>query len=162
MSYDREPVEATVANLKPGMKNVSIAFRVLEKGDEREVTTRGSGEHHRVMDAVVGDSTGTVTVPLWDDSIDNLEVDQTYNLKNGYTKLFRGNLQLNIGKYGEISEAEAPIDEVNEDVDMSAEKHEDDRYRGNRGGGNYRGNRGGRSGGGRDNRGRRDNRERSY
>jgi replication factor A1 len=144
------------------MKNVSIAFRVLEKGEEREVTTRGSGERHRVMDAVVGDSTGIVTVPLWDDSIDNLEVDQTYNLKNGYTKLFRGNLQLNIGKYGEISEAETPIDDIDEDIDMSAEKHEDDRYRGNRGGGNYRGNRGGRSGGNRGNRDRRDNRERSY
>ena len=159
MSYDKEPVEATVANLRPGMKNISITFRVLEKGEAREVTTRGSGESHRVMDAVVGDSTGIVTVPLWDDSIDNLEIDQTYNLKNGYTKLFRGNLQLNIGRYGEISDAETPIDEVDEEVDMSEEKHEDDRYRGRRSGGNYGGSRGGRSGG---NRGRRDNRERSY
>ncbi len=159
MSYDREPIEATVAKLRPGMKNVSIAFRVLEKGEEREVTTRGSGESHRVMDAVVGDSTGIVNVPLWDDSIDNLEIDQTYNLKNGYTKLFRGNLQLNIGRYGEISEADTPIEEVNEEVDMSEETHEDDRHRGRRSGGNYGGSRGGRSGG---NRGRRDNRERSY
>jgi hypothetical protein len=40
MSYDREPIEATVAELKPRMKNVTIKFKVLEKGEEREVTSR--------------------------------------------------------------------------------------------------------------------------
>ncbi|MHA2141385.1 MAG: hypothetical protein ACXADD_07770 [Candidatus Thorarchaeota archaeon] len=58
MSYDdREPIEATVAELKPRMKNVTISFKVMETGEEREVTSRGNGESHRVADAVVGDST---------------------------------------------------------------------------------------------------------
>ncbi|MFW9889319.1 MAG: single-stranded DNA-binding protein [Candidatus Thorarchaeota archaeon] len=147
MSYDdREPIEATVAELRPRMKNVTISFKVMETGEEREVTSRGSGESHRVADAVVGDSTAVVSVPLWDANIDEVEIGNTYTLKNGYTGLFRGNLRLNIGKYGELSEADEAIDDVNMDVDMSAEEHEDDRRRGGYGGGGYGGR--GRSGGG--------------
>ncbi|MFW9927445.1 MAG: hypothetical protein ACFFDM_11890, partial [Candidatus Thorarchaeota archaeon] len=128
MSYqESEPIEATVAELKPRMKNVTITFKVVATGEEREVSSRSDGATHRVADATVGDSTGTVQVPLWDSSIDDIEAGSTYTLKNGYTGLFRGNLRLNIGKYGELSEAEDTIEEVNEEVDMSAEEHEDDR-----------------------------------
>ncbi|UCH05458.1 MAG: hypothetical protein JSW05_04650 [Candidatus Thorarchaeota archaeon] len=145
MSYDdREPIEATVAELKPRMKNVTISFKVMETGEEREVSSRNDGESHRVLDAVVGDSTAVVSVPLWDAKIDEVEIGNTYTLKNGYTGLFRGNLRLNIGRYGELSEADEAIDEVNMDVDMSAEEHEDSRRGSYGGGGGY----GGRSGGG--------------
>ncbi|MHA2379348.1 MAG: single-stranded DNA-binding protein [Candidatus Thorarchaeota archaeon] len=147
MSYDREPVEATVAELRPRMKNLTISFKVLELGEEREVSSRRDMTTHRVLDAVVGDSTGTVAVPLWDDTIDNIEAGKTYLLKNGYTGLFRGNLRLNIGKYGEVSEAEAAIEEVNTENDMSAEEHEDTRRRRDYGGGRSYGGGGGGYGG---------------
>jgi len=147
MGYqEREPIEATVAELKPRMKNVTIAFKVVAIGEEREVTSRSDGATHRVADATVGDSTGCVQIPLWDASIDEMKPGTTYQLKNGYTGLFRGNLRLNIGKFGELSEHEEAIEEVNEEVDMSAEEHEDDRRRGG-GGGGYGGG-GGRGGGG--------------
>ena len=150
MSYDREPIEATVAELKPRMKNVTISFKVIEIGEEREVSSRRDGTTHRVVDVVVGDTTGTVQVPLWDDTIDAVEAGKTYNLTNGYTGLFRGNLRLNVGRYGELADAEEAIEEINMEVDMSAEEHEDTRRRrsygggGGGGGGGY----GGRSGGG--------------
>ncbi|MCK4279085.1 MAG: hypothetical protein KAW94_00765 [Candidatus Thorarchaeota archaeon] len=147
MSYDKEPIEATVAELKPRMKNVTISFKVMEIGEEREVSSRRDGTTHRVVDITVGDSTGTVQVPLWDDTIDAVEAGKTYNLTNGYTGLFRGNLRLNVGRYGELADAEEAIEEVNAEVDMSAEEHEDTRRRrdyGGGGGGGY----GGRSGGG--------------
>ncbi|MFW9919313.1 MAG: hypothetical protein ACFFED_06925 [Candidatus Thorarchaeota archaeon] len=137
MSYDREPIEANIAELKPRMKNITITFKVLEIGEIREVTSRNDGATHRVADTTVGDSTGTVKVPLWDSNIDSMQVGSTYTLKNGYTGLFRRNLQLNIGKYGEISEAEVVIEEVNTENDMSAAEHEDFKRRG--GGGYHRG-----------------------
>ena len=163
MSYEREPIEATVAELKPRMKNITISFKVIEKSEPREVTSRRDQETHRVLDAIVGDSTGIVTVPLWDDSIDNVEEGSTYLLKNGYTGLFKGFLRLNIGRYGELSSAEEAIEEVNSEVDMSAEEHEreyrprrsygGDRGGGGYGGGGYRDRRGGGGYGGRDRRG---------
>ena len=156
MSYDQpEPIEATVADLKPRMKNITITFKVIEKTEEREVTSRRDNETHRVLDATVGDASGTVVVPLWDDTIEKLEADKTYLLKNGYTGLFKGNLRLNIGRYGEISDAEEEIEEINSEVDMSAEEHERE-YRprrsygggGGGGGGGYGGDRRGGGGGG--------------
>lgn len=140
MGYqEREPIEATVAELKPRMKNITITFKVVEVGEQREVTSRGDGSTHRVADVTVGDATGIVQVPLWDDTIDSVSAGSTYLLKNGYTGLFRGNLRLNVGKYGELSEAEEAIEEVNMEVDMSAEEHEDDRPRRRYGGGGYGG-----------------------
>lgn len=143
MSYEREPVEATVAELRPFMKSLNITFKVLEKGEEREVTSRRDGESHRVVDAVAGDATGTVILSLWDDMIDNVEAEKTYRLEKGYTSLFQGHLRLNIGRYGEISEAEKAIDDVDAENDMSAAEHEQPRYRrrsygGPRGGRDYR------------------------
>ncbi len=138
-SYEREPIEATIAELKPRMKNITITFKMVEIGEAREVTSRNDGTTHRVADAIVGDSTGTVLVPLWDDSIDSMEVGSTYQLKNGYTGLFKSNLRLNIGKYGEVSDAEEEIEEVNMENDMSAVEHEDFRRRPRYGGGGGRG-----------------------
>ncbi|MGQ4910989.1 MAG: single-stranded DNA-binding protein [Candidatus Thorarchaeota archaeon] len=145
MGYEeREPIEATVAELKPRMKNVSISFKVISMGEEREIESRRDGTSHRVCDVTVGDTSGIVQVPLWDDTIDSVEEGTTYNLTNGYTGLFRGNLRLNVGRYGKLEQAEDAIEEVNMDLDMSAAEHEDDRPRRNYGGGGY----GGRSGGG--------------
>ena len=76
--------------------------------------------------------------------IDNIEEGSTYLLKNGYTGLFKGFLRLNIGRYGEIAAAEEAIEEVNTEVDMSAEEHERE-YRPRR---SYGGDRGGGYGGG--------------
>jgi len=143
-----EAVEATVAQLRPGMKSVNIRFLLVEMGSAREVTSRRDGSTHRVADATVGDPTGTVLLSLWDDAIDSVEVGKTYRLENGYTSLFQGHLRLNVGRYGRLEEAEEPIEEVDRDNDLSAVLHEDTRRRsfgyGGYGGGGWR-----RSGGGR-------------
>ncbi|MDH4214471.1 MAG: hypothetical protein OEV85_11150 [Candidatus Thorarchaeota archaeon] len=144
MGYEeREPIEATVAELKPRMKNVTISFKVISMGEEREIESRSDGTSHRVCDITVGDTSGTVQVPLWDEAIDNITEGTSYNLTNGYTGLFRGNLRLNVGRYGKLEQAAEAIEEVNMDVDMSAEEHEDDRPRRSYGGGGRSGGSGG-------------------
>ncbi len=149
MGYEeREPIEATVAELKPRMKNVTISFKVVSIGEQREIESRKDGSSHRVCDITVGDSSGIVQVPLWDETIDEVEENNTYNLTNGYTGLFRGNLRLNVGRYGKLEAAEDDIEEVNMDVDMSEAEHEDDRPRRSYGGGGGGYGGGGRGGGG--------------
>jgi replication factor A1 len=122
MSENTEAVEATIAELKPGMKSVNITFKVMSTSDERIVESRRNDETYRVLDAVVGDSTGTVLMPIWNEAIDSIEEGETYTLTNGYTGLFKGNLRLKLGKSGSLNKAEEAIDEVNEEMDMS-EKH---------------------------------------
>jgi replication factor A1 len=119
--YDNkvEAVEATIAELKPGMKSVNITFKVMNTSDERSVESRKTDETYRVVDAQVGDSTGTILMPVWNETIETIEVGATYTLSNGYTGLFRGNLRLQLGKFGSIEIAEEPIDEVNTEINMS-------------------------------------------
>ena len=118
-----EPVEATISELKPGMKSVNITFKVMSTGDERTVESRSDSQTHRVLDAVVGDSTATILMPFWNETIDTLKEGETYRLTNGYVGIFRGSLRLQSGKHGSIESAEESIEEINETVDMSAEEH---------------------------------------
>lgn len=118
-----EAVEATIAELKPGMKSVNITFKVLSTSEERTVESRRDGETYRVLDAVVADSTANIMMPLWNETIESVKEGVTYRLLNGYTGLFRGNLRLHLGKFGSIAEAEEPIEEVNMEIDMSVEDH---------------------------------------
>ncbi|TFG27515.1 single-stranded DNA-binding protein [Candidatus Thorarchaeota archaeon] len=118
-----KPVEATIAELKPGMKSVNITFKVMSTSEERSVDSRRDGETYRVIDATVADSTATILMPIWNETIESIRDGETYRLTNGYTGLFKGNLRLQLGKFGSIASAEHPIDEVNETLDMSAEEH---------------------------------------
>jgi len=119
-----------IKDLVPKMSNIAATFKVISIGEPREVTSRHTFELHRVADATVGDETGTVKVPLWNDSINEMKIGKTYRLENGFTGLFRGNLQLKIGRQSTVTEAESEIETVNNEVDMSAENHRPSRDRG--------------------------------
>jgi replication factor A1 len=121
--YDNAAIEATISELKPGIKSVNITFKVMNTGEERSVESRRNGETYRVVDAQVGDSTGTILLPFWNETIDEIEVGETYILTNGYTGLFRNNLRLQLGKFGSIAAADEKIDEVNSDINMSEKEY---------------------------------------
>ena len=115
--------EVKVAELETRMSNIEISFKVLEKDDVREVTSRRDGSINRVASAIAGDETGIVTIPLWNDMIEAVEAGKTYVLKNAYTGLFRGNLRLKIGRDSEIGEREEEITDVKMENDMSEADH---------------------------------------
>jgi replication factor A1 len=121
---DKEELEITnISDLKPRMKSVDVVFRVVGKGEINEITSRRDGSRHRIADAQVADSSGSVIIPLWDESIDKLETGKTYVLKNGFTGLYRGQLRLKIGNYSELDTSDEEIEDVNLEVDMSANDH---------------------------------------
>jgi replication factor A1 len=140
-----------IETLTPNSRGVNTIVKVVSKGEVRSVTGRDYSVR-RVADALVGDETGCVYMTLWDDKIDAINEGATLNITNGYINLFRGNIRLNIGKYGSYELVEdSPIDEVNTENNVSDKKYEQprrfNRY-GDRGGGGGRGGYGGRSGGG--------------
>lgn len=117
--YKMESIEATIAGLMPGMKKVNITFKIISTGEEQSIDSSRAEGTHRVVDAVVGDSTATVLMPIWNETIDSVKEGETYTLTNGYTGLFKGSLRLHMGKFGSIALAEEPIDEINMKLDMS-------------------------------------------
>jgi len=133
-----------IETLTPNSRGVNTIVKVVSKGEVRSVTGRDYSVR-RVADALVGDETGCVYMTLWDDKIDAISEGATLSITNGYINLFRGNIRLNIGKYGSYELVEdSPIDEVNTENNVSDKKYEQPR-RFDRGGG--RGGYGGRSGG---------------
>ena len=91
-----------ISELKPGMKKVDVTAKVLSIGDAREVTTR-AGEQSRVAEAMVTDDSGTVKLTLWNEQIDQVKADNTVTVENGYVTSFRGETQLNVGRYGKLT-----------------------------------------------------------
>jgi len=91
-----------IIELKPGMKRVEITAKVTEKSDPREVTTR-FGDTSRVATAIVQDDSGTIKLSLWNETIDQVNVNDTVKIENGYVTTFKGETQLNVGRYGRLS-----------------------------------------------------------
>jgi len=149
-----------VETLTPNSRGVNTIVKVVSKGEVRSVTGRDYSVR-RVADALVGDETGCIYMTLWDEKIDAINEEAIMSITNGYINLFRGNMRLNIGKYGSYELVEdSPITEVNTENNLSDKRYEQER-RFNRGGygdrgggggyggrsGGYGGSGGGRSGG---------------
>jgi replication factor A1 len=154
-SGTRQPVDVKVGELTPQSRAVNVLAKVVSKSEIRDIAAGRDGAAHKVCDALVGDETGSVYLTLWDDNITKINEGETINVKNGYVNLFRGNIRLNIGRYGtlEVSE-QALAGEVNTENNVSNQVYEQPR-RPFRGRGDYggRGYGGGRDYGGRERRG---------
>jgi len=139
-----QPVDVKVSELTPDSKAVNVTVKVVSKGEVRSTTSGRDYTAHRVVDALVGDETGCIYLNLWDDNIGKVNEGDTLNIKNGYVNLFRGNMRLNIGRYGSFEiVAESQIKEVNTENNLSNKQYEQER----RFGGRYGGGRGGGYGG---------------
>lgn len=91
-----------ISELKPGMRRVEVEAKVLNLSEAREVTTR-AGEQSRVATADVTDDSGTVKLTLWNEQIDQVKVNSSVKIENGYITSFRGETQLNVGRYGKLT-----------------------------------------------------------
>jgi replication factor A1 len=153
----RQPVEAKVGELTPQSRAVNITAKVVSKTEIREIPMGRDGSPHKVSDALIGDETGVVYLTLWDDNIEKVNDGESIRIENGYVTLFKGNIRLNIGKYGKLEPAKEPLAvEVNSENNVSSKAYEQERrpFRGGGGRGGGRGFGGGGGGyGGRDRRG---------
>lgn len=92
-----------IRELRDGMKRVDVVAKVIEKSDPREVHSRFKDTNYNVADAMISDETGTIKLTLWNEQIDQASVNDTIRIENGYVTSFRGEIQLNVGRYGKLS-----------------------------------------------------------
>ena len=52
---------------------------------------------------MIQDETGTIKLTLWNEQIDMVNVGDNVKIENGYVTSFKGENQLNIGKYGKLT-----------------------------------------------------------
>jgi len=128
-----------VNDLNERSRHINLKVVVVSKGEEKTVISRKDNSEHRVCNFLVGDETGLVNLVLWDDKIDDIEIDSAYELLNAYITIFRNSMQLSLGKYGELKDIEAEIT-PNQENNISDRIIESPRY-------DYRGSRQSRFGG---------------
>lgn len=91
-----------ISELKPGMRRVDVEGRIVEKGEPRQVQTR-FGDTSTVADAILSDDSGKIKMSLWNEQIDSVNVNDEIRVENGYVTSFRGESQLNVGRYGRLT-----------------------------------------------------------
>jgi len=91
-----------IIELRPGMRRVGVSGKVTEISEVRDVTTR-AGDQSRVATATLSDESGQVKLTLWNEQIDQVKVNDSVIIENGYVTSFRGETQLNVGRYGKLA-----------------------------------------------------------
>lgn len=90
-----------IKDLRDGMRTVEVEGEVVEVSSPREVSLRTGGQA-RVADAVLRDESGSIKLSLWDNQIDAVAKGARVKVTNGYINTFRGERQLNVGRYGKL------------------------------------------------------------
>jgi replication factor A1 len=156
-SEEQASVEVKIKDLTPQSKRVDVVAKVLEVSEPKDIPGK-FGNSRKVAEATIADETASIILSLWDNQIGTIAKDDVVEIKNGYVSLVRGHMRLNVGKYGQLSKSDKPI-ETSTATNMSDKEYEQERR--SFGGGGRSGGRGGYGGGGRDRRGGFGDRERS-
>lgn len=91
-----------ISDIKDGMRRVDAQGEIKEISPSRKVTLRTGGEAE-VAEMLISDGRASIKVSLWDDQINEAKVGKTAKIVNGYTNSFRGEVRLNIGRYGSLT-----------------------------------------------------------
>lgn len=87
-------------DVKSGMRNLSLNLKVVEKEEPHTFETdKGEG---RVATAICEDDSGKIKVSLWNEDIEKVEVGDWIKIENGYSRLFKDEVHVSAGKYGEL------------------------------------------------------------
>ncbi|MEM2492388.1 MAG: hypothetical protein QXE23_02485 [Nitrososphaerota archaeon] len=107
------PERLRVADLKPGSSDVELLVRVVSVGEPK---TAGA---HTLSMVKVADETGAVSLALWDEQVGMLQEGQTVRIRGAYVRVFRGRMQLALGRRGRIGPVDVELKEVNTLNDVS-------------------------------------------
>ena len=90
-----------IKDLRDGMRTVEVEGEIIDVGSPREVSLRTGGQA-KVADAILKDASGTIKLSLWDDQINQVSKGARVKVSNGYINQFKGEKQLNVGRYGKL------------------------------------------------------------
>ncbi len=105
--FGSEKRKLDIKNIMAGMRSVSVAGRVFKLSKIIDFKKK-NGDSGRVVNLFIGDHTGYVRMPLWNDRVrlvedgsvsigDVVQISGAYSQKNIY-----GDIELSLGKYGKI------------------------------------------------------------
>jgi replication factor A1 len=114
---ERIEAKVKIGDLTTGLSDVSITARVIFISPPHTFTRR-DGREGKVLNMLLGDSTGSVTAVFWDDKADQVAASKVtpgkiVRVLHGYSRERRGEIQVNVGNRGQIYME--PLDAVEDD-----------------------------------------------
>jgi len=118
ITQTNEDVDATmnsqkITDIKDGMGDINLCGRVVDVAD---VCTfiRKDGTEGRVCNITIGDETGKIRVPLWDDKTDltkEISFDDSIEIINGYAREnnFNNQVEIQVGNHGVIKKTDTEV-----------------------------------------------------
>jgi replication factor A1 len=97
-----DTVFSMISDLRSGMKRINLKAKVLEIPKPAQVHTQ-FGNTAMVVNALIGDETGTIKLCLWEGQINIVALGDDIEIKNAQVCLFRGEKQLRLGKNGGLT-----------------------------------------------------------
>lgn len=122
-----------IKDLRARQGDVDLTADVIEKSEPRSFEK--FGKQGRVCNARIKDATGVVSLTLWNEDIDKINVGDRLKISNGYVGEWQGELQVSAGKFGKIEvigkaphdhQKEAEHSEKLEEEEMAPEEPEED------------------------------------
>ncbi len=101
----KKVVNPKIKDLKPGMKNINLRAEVIEIPKPYAIYTKyGTGAV--VSNALISDETGKARLTLWSQQIKVVSEGAVVKIENARAVRYRGELQLRLGRRGNISVVE--------------------------------------------------------
>src|SRR3990167_6437235 len=89
-----------IKDVKANQGNIQVEVEVIKKDSPRQFEK--FGKSGKVCNAVVQDTSGEITLTLWNDDVDKVNVGDKIKLDNGWCSEYKGERQLSAGKFGKI------------------------------------------------------------
>ena len=89
-----------ISELQAKQGSVALTAKVIEIGAARGFAKMGSSG--RVANATIQDDSGTITLTLWNEQIDQVKVGDEVTIGDGFVSEWKGNLQLTTGRRGTL------------------------------------------------------------
>jgi len=107
-----------IGKLTTGLGDISVTGRVICVFPARKFL-RNDGREGKVVKMLLGDSTGTSAVVLWDEKADlisagRVQAGKVVRILHGYTRERQGEMEINVGRRGELYLE--PMDLTSEDL----------------------------------------------
>ncbi|MBU0535723.1 MAG: hypothetical protein KKE20_02070 [Nanoarchaeota archaeon] len=89
-----------ISELKPKQGKADITAEVVEKSEPREFNKFGKAG--KVCNAKIKDDSGSISLTLWNEQVDQVKVGDKIQIQNGYVNEWQGEMQLSTGKFGTL------------------------------------------------------------
>ena len=95
-------IDMKIKDVNSKVKWANIKAKVVKKPIARTVYSRFDHNPLGLSTSTISDDTGSIKMPLWNTQINMVSIGDTIQIKNGRVKTFRGEMQVSVGKAGNL------------------------------------------------------------